>query len=164
MEESGTAAEKSYAYVKAGDEENGSDDQLPIDAVACFDSPGQDFCTVLCARKIHTAYSSNVGSGTVDDDQHDTGHDAGANCLGSDCFFICNAKGPNVHGDNCAEVVGGQNVHGLVAGDKSAADGVLCIVGIGCGKKCRQFYKDAEKGYGNQHQQDRRHDLPEQVF
>ena len=79
-------------------------------------------------------------------------------------FFICNAKGSNVHGDNCAEVVGGQNVHGLVAGDKSAADGVPCIVGIGCGKKCRQFYEDAEKGYGNQYQQDRRHDLPEQVF
>ena len=27
MEESGTAAEKSYAYVKTGDEENSSDDQ-----------------------------------------------------------------------------------------------------------------------------------------
>lgn len=46
------------------------------------------------------------------------------------------------------KLIGGQNVHGLVAGDKSAADGVLCIVGIGCGKKCRQLYKDAEKGYG----------------
>lgn len=104
MEESGTAAEKSYAYVKTGDKENSSDDQLSIDAVAGFDSPGQDFCTVLCARKIHTAHGSNVGSGTIDDDQHDTGHDAGANRLGSDCFFICNAKGSNVHGDNCAEV------------------------------------------------------------
>ena len=72
MEESGTAAEKSYAYVKTGDKENSSDDQLPIDAVACFDSPGQDFCTVLCARKIHTAHGSNIGGGTVDDDQQMT--------------------------------------------------------------------------------------------
>lgn len=63
MEEGGAAAEEPHTDIKAGNEENGSDDQLPVDAVAGFDGPGQDLCTILCAWEIPTAHGSNVGSG-----------------------------------------------------------------------------------------------------